>query len=165
MRSSGEEFLKDLGLVRARSPARRQVLGCLACRWSNPDSEGAYGAQIATCTGRWPGTVVPILRRLEDVGVVTATPEDPALKDSGRPLRTYYEPAETKLGTAFAASLEVPTSCGLGEDALPETTASPEPSRPGRVEVVTEIMDACSRRELEQIIARAEWRIARWTSQ
>jgi PadR family transcriptional regulator PadR len=55
------------------------------------DRDLRYGFEIAQTTGLRRGTVYPILRRLEEAGLVTSAweaPEQP--RDEGRPPRKYY---------------------------------------------------------------------------
>lgn len=52
-----------------------------------------WGLRICEETGLGPGTVYPILERLQDAGWVTATWEDP--QPSGRPRRRFYEITST----------------------------------------------------------------------
>lgn len=71
------------------------------------DDSDRYGRVLAGRTGLAGGTLYLILRRLETVGAVTATPEvgDPvALK---RPLRVFFRltPAGEKLAERAAARL------------------------------------------------------------
>lgn len=55
------------------------------------DRDHRYGFEIAQATGLRRGTVYPILRRLEEAGLVTSAWEDPEQhRDEGRPPRKYY---------------------------------------------------------------------------
>lgn len=50
-----------------------------------------HGFDIAEATGLRGGTVYPILRRLEGLGLITGAWEDPAIGHAaGRPARRYY---------------------------------------------------------------------------
>ena len=50
-----------------------------------------YGFDIAEATGIRGGTVYPLLRRLEERGLVTAAWEAPEIgREEGRPPRKYY---------------------------------------------------------------------------
>lgn len=56
------------------------------------DGGHRYGFEISRVTGLRRGTVYPILRRLEDAGLVTSRWEEPeAPRAAGRPPRKYYE--------------------------------------------------------------------------
>lgn len=67
------------------------------------DGGREYGFDIATATGLRRGTIYPILRRLEEAGMVSSKWEDadPA-HDEGRPARKYYR--LTREGTQLAAA-------------------------------------------------------------
>ena len=55
------------------------------------EREHRYGFDISQATGLRRGTVYPILRRLEEGGLVTSHWEDPEQpRDEGRPPRKYY---------------------------------------------------------------------------
>lgn len=55
------------------------------------DRDLRYGFEIAQATGLRRGTVYPILRRLEEAGLVTSAWEEPEQhRDEGRPPRKYY---------------------------------------------------------------------------
>lgn len=55
------------------------------------DRDLRHGFDIADATGLRGGTVYPILRRLERLGLVAGEWEDPAYgRDEGRPARRYY---------------------------------------------------------------------------
>ncbi|HSX32515.1 MAG TPA: hypothetical protein VLF43_04575 [Candidatus Saccharimonadales bacterium] len=157
--SPGEEFLIEQNVIRARSKTRRQVIGCLACRWSNPDEQGAYSAGISKCTGVKTGTIIPILQRLEKAQVITPEQEDANPKAGRRPRRTYYKPANTELGAAFATSVEVPSICGFTEPSPPDTVTPSEKSKSSRLSLAIEIIEHSSRQDLELIIAQARYQI------
>jgi PadR family transcriptional regulator PadR len=55
------------------------------------DSGYRYGFDIADATGLRGGTVYPILRRLEDAGLVRSRWEEVQIsREAGRPPRKYY---------------------------------------------------------------------------
>jgi DNA-binding PadR family transcriptional regulator len=123
MSDPGERFLKEQGKIKKASSQRRQLLGCLACRWKACEEGGvpplAYGMQIMECTGLPSGTIYPLLQTLEDAGVVSSQLEVDA---KNRPSRRYYSPIQTELGQAFQEALAVPLSCGLEDTELPVRT-------------------------------------------
>lgn len=56
------------------------------------DAGHAYGFDLMDATGLPSGTVYPILRRLEEAGLVRgAWEESESAEDRGRPRRRYYE--------------------------------------------------------------------------
>ncbi|MFW6198598.1 MAG: PadR family transcriptional regulator [Acidobacteriota bacterium] len=56
------------------------------------DAGRRYGFEISQATGLRRGTVYPILRRLEDAGLVSSRWEEPEdARAQGRPPRKYYE--------------------------------------------------------------------------
>jgi hypothetical protein len=116
-KSSGEEFLKEHGLIQRSSLQRRRLLGCLSCRWSTQCAENsaseAYGYQIMKCTGLKSGVVFPLLQSLEKVGVVESSWEQVDPVTAGRPPRRLFSPAETEIGQEFAANLAPPIECPL----------------------------------------------------
>ena len=72
-----------------------------------------YGFDILDVTGLPSGTVYPILRRLEEEGLVSADWEDVAIaREEQRPPRRYYEvtPAGHVLLKTALARYEVPRS-------------------------------------------------------
>jgi DNA-binding PadR family transcriptional regulator len=160
-RSSSEEFLIERGLQARRSAAQRQVLGCVACQWNKqpPDGEPVvYARQIAECSGIRPGTIGPMLHRFRDKGIMDSKREDADPKIIGRPLRTYYSPADTELGAAFASKLVVPRICGLTEDSADAST-SYEVAEPSGNSAVLELIDNSSPEELASFITYAKLRI------
>jgi len=55
------------------------------------DRDHRYGFEISQATRLRRGTVYPILRRLEEAGLVTSHWEEPEQpRDEGRPPRKYY---------------------------------------------------------------------------
>ena len=56
---------------------------------THPQGE-TYSAEICRLTGLPSGTVVPILQRLEQAGVLTSRREDVDPRKEGRPRRRYY---------------------------------------------------------------------------
>lgn len=80
----------------------------------------SHGFDIADATGLRGGTVYPILRRLETLGLVSGRWEDPAVgRAEGRPARRYY-----RLLAASAATLaEAKERFPLRTAALPDAEA------------------------------------------
>lgn len=70
-----------------------------------------YGFDIAAATGLRRGTVYPILRRLEEAGMVASHWEDadPA-HDEGRPPRKYYRLTGAGIELAGAADERFPAA-------------------------------------------------------
>jgi DNA-binding PadR family transcriptional regulator len=64
----------------------RMVLGVLL---AEPDEE-MYGLEIVEATGLAPGTIYPILFRLEEAGWIESRWEDAEEHVAGRPRRRYY---------------------------------------------------------------------------
>jgi PadR family transcriptional regulator PadR len=63
-----------------------------------------YGLDIARRSGLKTGTLHPILRRLEQAGLIESFWEDPAdHEDEGRPRRRYYRFAGHGATTAYQA--------------------------------------------------------------
>ncbi|MEU0529216.1 PadR family transcriptional regulator [Amycolatopsis tolypomycina] len=63
-----------------------------------------YGLDIARVSGLKTGTLHPILRRLEQAGLIESFWEDPAdHEDEGRPRRRYYRFAGHGATTAYQA--------------------------------------------------------------
>ena len=67
-----------------------------------------YGLDIAKETGLKPGSLYPILARLELAGWVSSHWEQPEERDAGRPRRRYY--LLTGLGIAGAHEVRARTS-------------------------------------------------------
>jgi hypothetical protein len=114
--SPGEDFLKERGLIQRTSVQRSQLLGCLSCHWSRQCDESstpAYGYQIMKCTGLKSGVVFPLLKSLENAGVVKSSWEEIDPNTARRPPRRLFSPAETEMGQEFAATLVPPTECPL----------------------------------------------------
>jgi PadR family transcriptional regulator PadR len=66
------------------------------------DAGREYGFDIAAVTGLRRGTIYPILRRLEEAGMVGSQWEDPdPAHEEGRPARKYY--TLTKAGDELTA--------------------------------------------------------------
>ena len=78
----------------------RLVLHALA---EDPDQE-RYGLQIVDATGLMPGTIYPILARLEQAGWLRSEWETVNENEAGRPRRRYYR--LTADGAAAAATAE-----------------------------------------------------------
>jgi PadR family transcriptional regulator len=53
-------------------------------------TEEHYGLELAVAVGIAPGTVYPILARLEQIGWVMSRWEAPDAESEGRPRRRYY---------------------------------------------------------------------------
>lgn len=66
-----------------------------------------YGLQIVEATGLPPGTIYPILARLEATGWVTSRWEDVDQHAAGRPRRRYYRFATGPVDGAAAARAAV----------------------------------------------------------
>lgn len=115
-----EDFLFESGAIGQRSPRRRQILGCMACRWHDLRASGleptVYPAQIIRCTGIKSGVIYPLMNQLADSTMLTTTREDIDPHELGRPNRIYYGPAETAIGENFEALLSVPKNCSLPDD-------------------------------------------------
>jgi PadR family transcriptional regulator, regulatory protein PadR len=63
-----------------------------------------YGLELCELTGLPSGTIYPILARLEQVGWVDSTWEDPAVHEAaGRPRRRFYRITEKGAGQARLA--------------------------------------------------------------
>lgn len=79
------------------------------------DTGYRYGFDIADATGLRGGTVYPILRRLEDAGLVRSRWEMVQIsRDAGRPPRKYYtvESVAAELITAARARYPLPVAGG-----------------------------------------------------
>jgi len=152
--SSGEEFLIENGVFNRRSATQRQVIACLACRWSACETTGntpiVYGKQIIECSGLMSGTISPILQRIKKSGAIVSEQEARGPQTARRPVRVHFRPADSELGTAFANSLDTPAVCNL------EGTA---PSPENQTVVLQKIIATSSRAQLELIIAQATERI------
>lgn len=122
MSEAAEKFLIDQQIIQRSSERRREVLGCIACRWNTGStSDGdpkVYGYQILRCRGILSGTLYPILQVLADANVIEPHDEiidKPPQGKWGAPVRKTYTPVETDLGIAFRARLEKPIECQLSE--------------------------------------------------
>ena len=81
-----------------------------------------YGFDIAEHTGLRGGTIYPLLRRLEERGLVSAHWEDPDVgREEGRPSRKYYRllatagPLLAEARSRFPVALSAgPESAGVG---------------------------------------------------
>ncbi len=100
--SDAELFLVGEGIGKHPSFKRAQLIGCISCRWAATEGTNSgpvfYGAEATRCMGMNPGTVYPILRRLEEGGVVASELEDIDPKLAGRPKRKQYRPSDTQSG-------------------------------------------------------------------
>lgn len=114
--SSVEGLLMHSEAIYRKTPTRRQVLGCIACRWRETEQvEGTpktYAYEIQRCTGLKAPTVTKALQLLERAGMVVSSYEDvERFEGTGRPARRYYQPSPTELGAQFQQRLEPPTDC------------------------------------------------------
>jgi len=109
--SAGETILVENRVVRRRSAALRDVIACLGCQWLKAENDDVQcnicGKTIAECTGMGPGTVYPILDRLEEGGVIVRES-----RETGYHNRDIF-PTVSDVGDAFYAVLVVPDDCGL----------------------------------------------------
>jgi PadR family transcriptional regulator PadR len=62
-----------------------------------------YGLELVEATGLPPGTIYPIMARLEGAGWVTSRWEETGEEPKGRPRRRYYRLTEDGLGQARSA--------------------------------------------------------------
>jgi PadR family transcriptional regulator, regulatory protein PadR len=85
-----------------------------------------YGFDVIDATGLPSGTVYPILRRLEDAGVLRSRWErEASAHDAGRPPRKYYQVTGAGASAAREALERFP---GVGAALAP--AGAPEPARP-----------------------------------
>jgi predicted XRE-type DNA-binding protein len=118
------EFLRTEGILhRAASVQTKNLIGCIGCRWfsiNNADEPQISAVQVQKCRDmNNSGTVVSLLHRLEEAGVIESHLEDAGSKILRRPLRKYYTPSTSAVGRGFYAALESqPKSiCNLSEAA------------------------------------------------
>lgn len=136
-RDPGEEALIALGVIQRRSPQKRIVLGCLACRWAE-SREGsdqvpvAYGYQIVKCSGLPAGTVYPILHQLEEGGAITSAMESINPNFRGRNPRRLIHPAESEISRSFLEAAVVPDVCPLSSGRQADTSV-PQQTHSGGV--------------------------------
>jgi PadR family transcriptional regulator, regulatory protein PadR len=80
-----------------------------------------YGFDVIDATGLPSGTVYPILRRLEDAGVLRSRWErEASAHDEGRPPRKYYQVTGSGAGTARDALARFPgVAAALAPGAAP----------------------------------------------
>lgn len=84
-----------------------------------------YGFDIAAATGLRRGTVYPILRRLEEAGMVTGRWEaHETSRQEGRPPRRYYQLTAAGDAMADAANERFPTIAGALRPAARNTARS-----------------------------------------
>jgi hypothetical protein len=118
--SPAEDLLVEEGILSRSSLQQRVVIGCIGCRWVSREHVGGEprfsSAEISQCSGAASDTLYPILRRLEDGGVIVGQLEDGYLTESGRPQRIYYRPGDSELSDEFLARLRIPPDCGLEQD-------------------------------------------------
>ena len=69
------------------TPASRKVMDALA---EFPVSKGAYGRELAGAAGLSPGSVYPILDKLEHAEMLLSEWEDIDVSEVGRPARRYW---------------------------------------------------------------------------
>ena len=113
-----EEVLIEFGAIKRPSLQRRELLGCLSCRWTDSlQSRGikrAYGHQIVKCTGMTSAMVYTTLQNLEDAGAITIDTDPTDDVEDGRSLRRrYITPADTDIGNALMAVMQTPKECEL----------------------------------------------------
>lgn len=124
MSETVESFLIEQGLIQKHSMRRREILGCIACRWNvnTPGTEPrVHGYQILKCRGIQSGTLYPILKALTNAGVIEPHDEivdKPSQGRLGGPVRKTYTPVDTELGMDFQAKLVAPDECHLGQQDL-----------------------------------------------
>jgi len=115
-----EDFLYENGVIGQRSPRRRQILGCIACRWNDLRTSDldptVYATQIIKCAGLKSGLVSPLMSQLANGEVLEVTQEDVDPSELGRPRRVFYSPAETIVGERFDELLSVPVNCSLPDE-------------------------------------------------
>jgi DNA-binding PadR family transcriptional regulator len=109
--SSVERYLMDQGVLQTRAEGRVAVFACLACQLEQPFQPGAYGGQIERCTRWLSGALSPLLRQLEEGGVLVSWHEQGSPRDVGRPLRKYFAVADTPQGAGFAERVTPPEVC------------------------------------------------------
>ena len=82
-----------------------------------------YGFEIMDTTGLASGTVYPILRRLEDAGLLSARWERTAdAHDEQRPPRRYYQITGAGRQTVRDAMARFPAPAGVRPPATPSPT-------------------------------------------
>lgn len=118
LKSSGEELLIENGIFERRSSARREILGCIGCRWNvtreRKETPAFYGYEVIKCSGVSPGSIYPVLDRLEETGIIVSQLEVMGDGFRGRPPRKIYYPNNTELGMQFDNALgERIKPCGL----------------------------------------------------
>lgn len=93
----------------------RLVLQTLA---EDPDQQ-RYGLEIVESTGLLPGTIYPILARLEQAGWLRSEWEAAAEHTPGRPRRRYYRlTADGMAAAATAAATAAARAAGQARPAL-----------------------------------------------
>jgi PadR family transcriptional regulator, regulatory protein PadR len=100
-----------------------QVQLVLRALLEQPDRE-LYGLELVDATGLAPGTIYPIMARLESAGWVDSRWEDIDQHAEGRPRRRYYQLAadgiaQAREALAAADSRRQARVRGLIGDALP----------------------------------------------
>ncbi|MEU9671462.1 PadR family transcriptional regulator [Streptomyces bobili] len=94
-----------------------------------------YGLELAQALGYGPGTIYPVLRRMESAGWLLSREEHPTeLRAKGRPARTYYRINPKNFGAMRQRAAELhdryrasAPAAGLGLNPLP--AAGEKPSR------------------------------------
>src|SRR5688572_8186790 len=79
-----------------------QVQLTLRAMLDEPDSE-LYGLELVEATGLPPGTIYPIMARLENAGWVSSRWEEIGQEAKGRPRRRYYRLSADGIAEARAA--------------------------------------------------------------
>ena len=82
-----------------------QVELTLRAMLDGPDQE-LYGLELVEATGLPPGTIYPIMARLETAGWVTSRWEDIGQEARGRPRRRYYRLSADGVAQARSALAE-----------------------------------------------------------
>ena len=121
--SSPEEFLVEKGLVTNRSWERRQLLGCLGCKWSaNATAEetpSVYGYQIARCIGGSDSVIQRHLATLEEKGLLSSEIEQGDQASLGHKPKRFFYPASSPLGQEFVENLSPNELCRTKDPKLP----------------------------------------------
>ena len=82
-----------------------------------------YGLELIDATGLFPGTIYPILARLEQAGWLESRWEDVDQHAAGRPRRRYYRLTPDGLRAARAASAAAATRRAARRPGLGGTVA------------------------------------------
>ena len=82
-----------------------------------------YGHELIDATGLFPGTIYPILARLEQAGWLESRWEDVDQHDAGRPRRRYYRLTAAGMQAARDASAAAASRRGARRRGLGGTVA------------------------------------------